>query len=840
MNALPGEPPSEAAVLAKWRHLYAELRRARKGRPTHRLQHAPLSPYRFTIEDIQSHLIKDSYVKYLYLCGMDVVSVPHWDLHAPGTEQPTDVAEDSSMARESYEQQVYSQTAEQLQCLSDLGIFADWEAGQRVSFARQDGKLLNLVRQFQETGYMTRREAPGHWCIQCQTVLSSDELDFQVDEVPSALVLFPVHTGLEAYGSPLYLLAYLHEPWMLAGTSAITVNNTGSYAVISMDGRMLITSMDSLDKISLEPAIPATAEYEIIGELPPNALGACTCMLPTQNVEIQVLLVEEQQPWAAMARTPAHSFQDNLFAQRYPSPLRSVVDDQGYFTEDANQFCGMDVTEADKVVLFALESNDYLLHHTSVQSMRPHCWVCGSRVFFRVAMQWLLQPDGSNSPRRLANTLTNVIWQSQRAEDIIQSLYANSNDWSISRKRSWGIPFPVLYCDGCGDPLSMAKLGKNIRDFISRRGLQEWVSLDVDTLVPQDVSCSQCGSHSFYTETSVLRSDFSSAIHQLFHQANEARSSNVTSYFAEPLRRHGQWFATWLLTAVAYQGTYPSKHLHVADTACEQGCIHLEEPTNREHLQEQPRDEARLWAVCHESWPYIRAVYGRLVEVTARLLQAADNVEPDTHEADPLGIHLLLGFHMVQGEVQHAYQRLDFSSGLQKLFDFCEQDLLDFYLPLVAPILEDADAPYHRSVRCTLRKVLARLVYLLAPVTPVLAEQLWALLGNQESIFRQTWPGFASPDEQTADTQALMDTSRWEVIRQLHAELFEHLLDVQASSFRIFVGELRSSLTLQAYSRTLAASLRLDALDFVESVDELSNAQPLLAVPGGWIEIQGD
>ncbi len=833
---------SEASIIQKWRTLYPRLRESRRGAPVYRIQHVPLSPHSLSIEDLHSHVMKDAYLKHLSLHGGDVISIPCWNHYAPGIELPISDDADLSVVWQEYSQQVQERIEQQRQYFIDLGVFADWDAIQKTVLTRLDGKLANLLRQFQEAGYLARRERPGYWCVQCQTVLSSDELEFREEESLKSFVLFPVHVGLEAYGSPLYLMACIHELWMLPGVSAITVQSDQRYVVISADDKTLVTSLDSLDKLLDDDAFPLSrhTEYRIVGEFSSAALATCTCMLPLQGVELPVILVTDEQPWAIMSVAPGHSFQDYVLSRKHQMEIRSAVDVNGVFTDEANQLCGVHMKDANRAIQGILERYGYLVHYSSERTARPYCWRCHQPAIFRPAMQWILQPEGGNLSRRLYNATANIKWDNPRSSELINTFFSESTDWSITRKRIWGVPFPVLYCDGCGEPLSVSKTGKNIRDFISRKGLQTWFSQDIMNILPRDMNCSHCGGSSFRKEQMVLRPDFASAIYQLFHQQSQSRSGNLTGIYAEPLRQHGQWFAIWMLTAIAHENLLPSKSLCVYDTSCDIDCIHHQERMSLEQLRRRPLDETRLWLLCHEPWEHIREVVHRLSEVCWKLFEGAGDTVPQSSQADPFGRYLLDRFYQLQQEVDHDYERFSFDAGLKTILDFCNRDLADFYVALTAPILSNPDLKYHTDVRQTFRQILMGLIHLLAPVTPVLAEQIWSAFGNESSIFLKT----IRPDEMTDHAGARqnpVDTVAWQTLRHFHAEMTQILSSRNAEGIlKVYLGESGPLPLYHAYLELRFSPYESGAFEIVDMREHVPDPQPLEAICNGFFGWQGE
>jgi valyl-tRNA synthetase len=181
--------------------------------------------------------------------------------------------------------------------------------------------------------------------------------------------------------------------------------------------------------------------------------------------------------------------EDVLKWRRDRLPLRLVVTSDGRLGDQAGEFAGLTLAQARTAIVAALSESGLgggegkpVKHVVGVHDR------CGTPVEFQVRPQWFIAVrDHRDRFRARAAELEWIPpFMRRRLEDWIDGL---KWDWNISRQRRYGVPFPVWFCAGCGEPVP-ARL----------------VDLPVDPLTdsPPVEECPACGGGAFAGDPDVM------------------------------------------------------------------------------------------------------------------------------------------------------------------------------------------------------------------------------------------------------------------------------------------------------------------------------------------------
>jgi len=340
-----------------------------------------------------------------------------------------------------------------------------------------------------------------------------------------------------------------------------------------------------------------------------------------------------------------------------------------------------------------------------------------------------------------------VAWLAERGFATPRVQY-RLHDWCISRQRYWGPPIPIIYCEKCGVvavpekdlPVELPLIEDFRPDDTGVSPLarhEEWYF----------VKCPQCGGQG-RRETDVSDTFLDSAWYHLRYPSTEFHDRPF-----DPARTK-KW-----LPVSSYIGGNEHAVLHllysrfVCMVLADLGHLHFDTP-----------------------YPKFRA-HGLIVKDGAKMSKSRGNVVvPDTY-IQQWGADTFRMYLMFLGPFQEGGDFRD--SGIVGQRRFLEKVWALVHEAAAAKSDEEATGAVAQKLHRTIRKVGADtealqyntaiaammeyvnelkhgavsrayvepLVIMLAPYAPHIAEELWAVLGNETSVFETRWPAY---DEQLA------------------------------------------------------------------------------------------
>ena len=738
---------TEEKILKLWDEIdvYAQLIQRAKS-TSYILREMPAATHHLKLDMLKGKICQDIFLKSNMMQGSGVQYVPHWNYYTPTVETKAlnreykDGAFDAIRFRRQCRREFQREVDRQQNQLRAIGIFGDWKKGKTLD-SRDEAKIINAFSTLQELGYLNKDQKLGAWCPKCNTILDMTEMKNHPSPVHSGYVKFPVSIGLEEFGEDVYLLAWLQDLWYLAGSVAIGVQESSEYWMVELDSEILLLTEDDLST-----CFPPDQQADInrLQTCPVDVLTDCFCAHPFLGKDLQVVVIPDISEQGEVVEegtmpkpttgvrplTPGHRPDDYQIAQTLQLPITSVVDDAGRLTEDSEQFCGLEVSDAGKLIAFELEKRGYLISAANEEMNQPHCWRCEIPVLFRSIQQWIFSLDNNQLRDRVLCSDEHLAHYSPKDRDWIQKTIQELSPPPVSRHRGWGTPIPIFQCQKCGRELSDTRIIKAIRTLISRRGADSWFKLNTEDLLPPNTLCPNCDGKEFRKEFTTLDGRFAvllNTINNFGTKGNTANSVNV--YFFYPNQFH-KWFAQFVLTSIAISDVEPLNVELTGDPSNVQSV-----DVDQSWTEEYPRDVLRLCCIQPNVNPssietHLRQCqqeYSALQELCAVILSHLEDftVDPD---ASRLGLIMpdtqeLSATASVLQSVDSAYQRRDYYQAWCLLRDFCQSDLQRFinnWFNASETVSEK------RSCQMMLLEILYVLVQRFAPIIPFFSEQTYA------------------------------------------------------------------------------------------------------------------
>ncbi len=792
-------PENEPKRLAKWEeeHIYERVLEKNKDGKPHILHDGP--PYAngpIHIGHAFNKILKDFVNKSHAQRGFFTPYVPGWDCHGQPIEHmvektlgPDKMAKiDQPTLRRLCREWAEKYVDVQREGFKRLGVNADWEHPYLTFTPNYEAGNVEVFKQMYLDGSVYRGRKPIHWCKRCHTALAEAEIEYSDEESPSIFVRFKLDAMpgvFEAAGATgdAYVLIWTTTPWTLPANTAVSLAPDADYVMVAADGANMIFARELVEQVA---EIAGWQSYELVrgedGEpvaLKGRELTGLTYTCPVrQDLKGTVIYgdhVTLDSGTGAVHTAPGHGQDDYLVALEFDVPLLMPVDDNGVLTDEAGPFAGLDVDEANPVIIEWLRERGTLVAEKKILHSYPHCWRCHEPVIFRATDQWFVSMDKNSLRERALNAIEGEVeWIPAWAKNRIGSMVADRPDWCISRQRSWGVPIPVFKCAKCGSTVATEETFDAVIDLFYKEGADAWFTREPSEYLPRGVKCETCGSSELVPEKDILDVWWESGVSHtsvLKHREGEGLRFPADMYL-EGSDQHRGWFQSSLLTSMGAYGVPPYKSvMHCGFTVDEQGRKMSKSLGNgvdpAEVANTYGADVLRLWvasvdysqdvSISDGILKQVSDAYRRFRNTFRFLLGSLDDFSDELiakswDDLEPIDRAMMAKTYALLGEVEAAYDACRFNAVYRAAYDFVN-DLSSVYMDVAKDRLysEAPDSPRRRAVQTVLMNILEVLVRILAPVLSFTADEVWEHYpeamrgkpGRPSSVQLAGWPSRA-------------------------------------------------------------------------------------------------
>ena len=626
------------------------------------------------------------------------------------------------------------------------------------------------------------------YCWRCETPLSNHELRMD-DEVyktrqdQSVTVTFPITEGEFAN---VRVLAWTTTPWTLPTNFALAVGPEIEYAVVpagssgAADGgksgtRYLIAKSllgnyaKDLGFDDSEQAI-AAIEKTVLGKQLAGVryerifnYYSDSEKFETANAW-QILVgdyVADNEGTGIVHQAPAYGEDDQKLCEAAGIPVYVSVNERGQFNSIVSDFEGQHVFDANKPITQKLKAEGRLLRQASYEHPYPHCYRCKNPLIYKAVSSWFVETTKIKD--RMLQLNQEIDWTpAHTKEGSFGKWLENVRDWAISRNRFWGAPIPVWKSDDPSYPRidvygsleELAKdFGKEPEDFhrpfideLTRPNPDDPTGKSTMRRVPEVLDCwFESGSMPF------------AQVHYPFENREWFETHNPGDFIVEYVGQTRGWFYTLhvLATALFDRPAFKSAISHgiVLGNDGQKMSKSLRNYPDVYEVFDRDGSDAMRWFLL--SSPILRG--GNLIVTEQGIREGVRQVllplwntwyffslyanasnyqaKRSVSSEDVLDRYLLAKTRDLISEVESDLNLYDSYAAAARLRDFADV-LTNWYVRRSRDrFWEGNEAAFD-----TLYTVLEIVTRVVAPLLPMVAEEIWRGLTNGPSVHLENWP----------------------------------------------------------------------------------------------------
>jgi len=800
----------EPEILKKWEQedIYSIIRKTSQGRPKYILHDGP--PYangNIHMGTAFNKILKDIIIKSKQMDGYDVPYVPGWDCHGLPIEWQVD-HELGDKKLEMTQSEVRKRCRDfaghfikiQRDEFKRLGVLGEWDNPYLTMNYIYEATIVREFGKFALNGSLLKSKKPVYWCNSCSTALAEAEVEYEDDTSSSIFVRFPFVSDLtekypSLFGKDIFIAIWTTTPWTIPANLAVALHPDLEYVAVDTEKYgVLILAEGLLESFLKKVGIEKHTLLERFNARELEGLKARHPIYDRESVIILADYVTLDAGTGCVHTAPGHGQEDYESGLKYNLEIYSPVDARGRFTEDVEFFAGQEVFEANRNVIEKLNELGALLKEETITHSYPHCWRCKKPVIFRATEQWFISMDKKDLREKALKAIRAVEWIPSWGGERIFGLVKNRPDWCISRQRLWGVPITIFYCLKCGNYLITQEIINHVASLIEKHGTDIWFDLSAHELLPEGTTCPLCHGDTFRKETDILDVWFDSGVSFTVLERRGDYLRYPADLYLEGSDQHRGWFHSSLLCSVGTRDKAPFKsvltHGFVVDgngrkmSKSRGNVISPEEVINK-----YGAEILRLWVASEDYRGDIRLsqeILDRLTEAYRRLRNTFRYLLGNLYDFNPLKDAVpyqdLLeldrwALHQLQElteKVIESYQRFEYHSIYQAVYNFCVLTLSSFYLDILKDRLYTTpfNSKERRSAQTALNEILECLVRLVAPIIPFTADEVWGYTHNKEKSVSIHTDLFIPAREEFKDN-ALIE--RWEVILNVRKEITKAL-----------------------------------------------------------------
>jgi len=767
---------------------YSKVREHRKtGKKFFFVDGPPYTTGRIHLGTAWNKVIKDSILRYNSMNNRHILDRAGWDMHGLPIEVKVEevLGFKSKKDIESYgvgrfiekcKEFALTQKDEMTEQFRMLGAWLDWKDPYMTLRDEYIEAAWWTLKQAHEKNLLEQGKRVVNWCPRCETAIADSEVEYDERTDPSVYIKFRVK-GEEN----TYIVIWTTTPWTIPSNIAVAVHPSFEYSKVratAPDGHdeILVMASELVENVLRKGRY---TDFEILGTMLGDDITGLAYEHPLADVvplqaefDHNVYLAEyvTAENTGCVHIAPGHGMEDFEVGIEHNLPIFCPVGPDGSYTGEAGKYAGMNIIDANSVVINDLKNRGLLLAEEDITHRYGHCWRCKTHIIYLATEQWFLKI--SELKEDMLSEIEKVKWYpdwagSARFRDWVEG----ARDWCVSRQRYWGIPIPVWKCSTCGN---LDVIGTK-EELIDRSGADETIELHRPYVDEINIQCKCGGTMSRIPD--VFDVWFDSAVASWatlgFPHTKEAFDQWwPADFITEGHDQTRGWFYSQLGASMVAFGKAPYKSVLMHGFTLDKdgkkmskSIGNVVEPSYV--IAKYGADTLRAYVLSASSpWDDLKFNEGELANIHRTLnifwnvyrfplpYMALDDFDPQKISLESISDHLRKEDRWILSRMQSVIRDVDSAmseyllhKAVRVITGFVLEDLSRWYIQLIRPrTWVEADDPDKLAVYRVLYDVFVTTTKLIAPFMPHLAEEMYQNLvrnvdpGAPESVHMCDWP----------------------------------------------------------------------------------------------------